>query len=357
MRRSGAVGLDIGTSAVRAAEVSFRRDAPVLRRFGQVALPAGAVRDGEVMDVAAVADALRALWAQVRFSSKDVVLGVANSKVVVRQVDLPAMPRAELKASLAFHVQESIPMPVETAELDVLPLAETVDDQGVRRVRGLLVAADRAMVLSAVAAAQQAGLTATAVDLQSFALLRSVGRASATGLDSHIEAIVDVGARVTNVVVHDGGVPQFVRLLLLGGQDVTDAVAERFRVPAGEAEALKQALGIAGVSAGGGIGVEDAVVRDVVRAASATLVDEVRHSLDYHFGSAVRSLHRVVLTGGGSRLAGLAAQLETALQAPVVPGDAIAPLQVGATGLSPEQITYLVPLAAVPVGLALGAAA
>ena len=82
------MGLDIGTSAVRAAELSLGKNGAKLEKFGQVALPPGAVRDGEVIDVAIVAAAIKHLWSTTRFSSKKVVLGVANQKVVVRQVDL-----------------------------------------------------------------------------------------------------------------------------------------------------------------------------------------------------------------------------------------------------------------------------
>ena len=77
-----------------------------LERFGQVALPPGAVRDGEVIDADVVSTAVRQLWAQARFRTKRVVVGVANQKVVVRQVDLPWLPVDELRKSLAFSVQK-----------------------------------------------------------------------------------------------------------------------------------------------------------------------------------------------------------------------------------------------------------
>jgi type IV pilus assembly protein PilM len=119
------VGLDIGTSGVRAAELTLGKSATTLDRFGQVALPPGAVRDGEVVDTDAVAAALKQLWTQAKFSGRKVVVGVANQKVVVRQVDLPWLPVDELRKSLAFQVQDYIPMPVEQAILDFHPLEES----------------------------------------------------------------------------------------------------------------------------------------------------------------------------------------------------------------------------------------
>ncbi len=216
-----AIGLDIGTSGVRAAELSFGKGGVTLERFGQIAVPEGAVRDGEVMDTTAVAHAIKQLWSHTRFSHKNVVMGVANQRVIVRQVDLPWMPIAELKESLAFQVQDFLPMPVDQTLLDFHPLEEVTGAGGARLQRGLLVAAAQEMVLSNVRAVEQAGLRPMMVDLTPFAVLRSVANIGV--VDNEIEALVDIGARVTNIVVHSGGVPHFVRILLMGGQDVTDA--------------------------------------------------------------------------------------------------------------------------------------
>src|SRR5664280_1570002 len=134
-----AVGLDIGTSAVRAAEISVVKGAVTLRRFGQVGLPAGAVRDGEVADIDTVAGAIRRLWREARISPKKVVLGVSNARVVVRQVDLAWLPAAEMRKSLPYQVQDYSPMPIEDTVLDFHPLEEHVSPDGGRMLRVLLV--------------------------------------------------------------------------------------------------------------------------------------------------------------------------------------------------------------------------
>jgi type IV pilus assembly protein PilM len=348
-----AIGLDIGTSGVRAAELSFGKGQVTLEKFGQVALPEGAVRDGEVLNADAVAAAVKQLWAHTKFSSKKVVIGVANQKVIVRQVDLPWMPADELKKSLPFQVQDFVPMPVEQAVLDFHPLEELGADNGNRVLRGLLVAASREMVNASLEAVQKAGLSPVMVDLTSFAVIRSLADSDELGLGAPVEALVDVGARVTNIVVHQGGVPRFVRILLMGGQDVTDAVAERMGIPQEQAEAMKQQIGLG--TAVDGMDVQAAA--RVVEAVGATFVDEVRGSLDYYLASSGSApISRLVLTGGGARLGGLAQRLQAVARVPVEVGTPLHSLQVGRTGLSPEQIAFVEPLAAVPVGLALGVA-
>lgn len=348
-----AVGLDIGTSGVRAAELTLGKGGATLERFGQVALPPGAVRDGEVVDSDAVAEALRQLWAEARFGSKKVVVGVANQKVVVRQVDLPWMPVGELRASLAFQVQDFIPMPVEQAILDFHPLEEFANDSGGRMLRVLLVAAARDMVDSALLAVQKAGLQPAMVDLTSFAVLRSLYTPSAVG-SVEAEALVDVGASVTNIVVHQGGVPRFVRILLMGGADITEAVAERLGVSVEQAEQVKQTTGLAGVP---GTAEAHPANRAIEQTGSA-FVEEVRGTLDFYAAQpGAARIGKVVLSGGGSRLLGLVERLSATTRLPVEVARPMAALTLGRTGLTDGQLAYVEPMVTVPVGLAMGVSA
>jgi type IV pilus assembly protein PilM len=167
------VGLDIGTHAVRAAEVSFGRGLPTLERFGQVALPFGAVSGGEVVDAAAVSSALRRLWKEAGLSSKKVVVGVANQRVVARTAELPAMPDAELRSALKYQVQELIPIPVDDAVLDHQVIERVTGDDGRETLRLLVVAAHKDMLRSLLAALEGAGLAAKRIDYIPFALVRA----------------------------------------------------------------------------------------------------------------------------------------------------------------------------------------
>jgi type IV pilus assembly protein PilM len=345
------VGLDIGTSGVRAAELTLGKSA-TLERFGQVALPPGAVRDGQVVDSGAVAAALKQLWVQAKFSTKKVVLGVANQNVVVRQVDLPWLPEGELRASLAFQVQDVVPMPVEDAILDFHPLEELTNDAGGRIQRVLLVAASRDMVGNALDAVKQAGLDPVVVDLTSFAVLRSLATEQGFGVPG-AEALVDIGASVTNIVVHEGGVPRFVRILMMGGGDITDALVERLGVPYEQAEAVKQQTGLA---ANAGLA-EAHPAQRAIEAAGSRLVDEIRGSLDYFVAQpGAARINRIVVSGGGSLLPGIVERLSSATRLPVQPARPMSVLKIGKTGLTPEQLAYVEPMVTVPVGLAMGAA-
>jgi type IV pilus assembly protein PilM len=358
-----AIGLDIGTSVVRAVELSFGRGGITLERFGQVVLPEGVIRDGEVVDPEPVTGALRQLWAATGFSHKRVVLGVANQRVIVRKLTLPWLERAELRASLPYHVEQFLPIPLDQALLDFYPIEETTDAAGVRSLHGLLVAAARESVLANINCVQAAGLTTTSVDLTSFAVLRSLGKQTQAEVET--EALIDIGARVTNVVIHSGGVPRFVRIVLMGGQDITDAVAGNTGLSAGEAELLKYKVGaetvepppLPGQWGGPGVAPDpDTLVRQAIGHPVGDFIDEIRQSLDYYAVSGAGApVERILVSGGGSRLTGLAERLSAATRLPVRAGDPMANLRIGNTGLDADQLEFVRPLAAVPVGLALGA--
>lgn len=348
-----AVGLDIGTTSVRAAQIAWSKDQATLERFGQVALPPGAVRDGEVIDGDAVAAAIRELWSRVKFSTKKVVVGVANQKVIVRQVDLPWMPIAELRKSLGFQVADVLPMPVEHAILDLHPLEEVEDENG-RRQRVLLIAASRDMIMSLIGAVEAAGLTPTSVDLNSFAVLRVLANVDTLGLTRRADALIDIGASVTNIVVSEGGVPRFVRILLMGGSDISESIAERMGITVEAAEAIKQQAYLPPSPDVPGI----SPMTRITESAAEAWVEEVRGSLDYYFAQpGATQVSRIVLSGGGSQLGGLAQRLSLTTRLPVVLAAPLAQMQIGKTGLSPAQLDYLQAFSAVPVGLAMASAA
>ena len=234
------VGVDIGSTAVRVAEVAAG-DIPVIVRAAQVPVALGAVEAGEIRDPGPVADALREALGKAGVRTKQVYLGVGNQRVVVREVALPWLPQKELRDTLAFHVQEFIPMAADDAVLDFDPLGEM--DQGGRRMqRILLVAAHRGMVNALVGAARAAKLEPQGVDLAPFAVVRAVGSGE-EGLDLEMpgdEAVIDVGAHVTSICVHDRGTTRFVRMLPSGGRDITLAVAGALGVTDDVAESLKR---------------------------------------------------------------------------------------------------------------------
>jgi len=348
------IGLDIGAGAVRAAELEFGsggpagKNPPTLVRYGEIPLPLGAVRDGEVVQQATVAGALKQLWSRTKFTSKDVVIGVGNQRVLVRETELPWMPRAQLAESLPFQVGELLPMPVDDALLDYVPTSEAEGPQG-RTMQGLLVAAQRDTVNANVLAVEGAGLRPVMVDLNAFALIRSLARGD---LARGTVAIVDIGAQITTVVVAANGQPRLVRVLPAGGHQITTAVASALGISAGEAEQAKRSLGVGYAAPEGAEGAMEAIA-EIAR----SLVESIRNTFVYYgTNNPGAGIDVVVLTGGGSHLPGLGQYLSSASRMAVTLGDPLAGLRAGKSA-NRSQLNGLESLIAVPVGLAYGVAA
>jgi type IV pilus assembly protein PilM len=353
------IGVDVGSTAVRVAEVAAG-EIPVIVRAAQVPLPRGVVEAGEVRQPEVVAEALRELWSKAGVKSKQVHLGVGNQRVVVRELALPWLPEKELRDTLGFQVQEFIPMASDEAVLDFDPLGE-MDQGGRRMVRILLVAAHKPMVNALVEAALAAKLDPQGIDLTPFAVTRAVG-AGDDGLDldsSGDEAIIDIGAQVTSICVHDRGVTRFVRMLPSGGRDITLALASVLGVDDEMAERLKRGERFGGIAdavpavaapADGapavplpppgdappvdtpptdtlpietprgipGVLADPTEVRDLALARAGSFVDEVRSSLEFYTAQMPNAqVGRVLVVGGGSRLHGLLELLQERLPVPV----------------------------------------
>jgi type IV pilus assembly protein PilM len=335
------IGLDIGSSSIRAVEVRRGKDDHSLTNFGQVPLPPGTVQSGTVQDPVAVTSALRQLWAACKFDTKHVMLGVTNPQLVVREMSVSNLPAKEMHKSLPFQVRDMLPLAVERSLLDFHPLEEPGDSP---TVRGLLIAMPKDAVLTIVQAVEKAGLHVEGVDLASFALLRAASR-----LDAQVEAIVDIGAEVTSVVVHADGEPLIVRTVPRGGSEITESIATRLGVPAAEADALKCRFGLHG----DGRPDTEAAAADAVR----PLVNELRSSFTYlASGERQKQVTRVSLCGGGALMPGLAEHVQQKLDVNVMYADIAGRLRD--TRRARERgFDSFVPSAAVSIGLTLGAAA
>lgn len=344
MSRFG-LGLDVGTTAVRAAEVHGSSNPPTLVRAGQVTLPPGAVESGEVKDPDAVGEAIAELWHRAKFKTRKVTMGVANQRVLVREVSVPSLPEKELRLSLPYQVQDRIPMPVEDAVMDWAVLDE-YEESGTAMVRLLVVAAHREMIERLLESVRRIKVEPVAVDLVPFALVRAVGR-DGIGLgdgDAGQEAVVDIGAALTNIVVHDHGVPRFVRILPMGARQARASVMQASGASEEDAEAIIR-----------GTNDEDAPesARSALQSWIGKLAGEIRSSLDFYKAQAHSpgAVTRVALTGGGSLIPGVVETLRQESGAEVDMAHAFQNLamKVDAEGLPPEAE----PVLATSVGLAL----
>ena len=341
------VGLDIGSTSIRAVEASINKDRPTINNFGQVFLPPGTVVGGVVKDDRAVTSALRQLWLSYTFTTKNVVLGVTHQQVIVRELDVNNLPPKELRQALPFLVRDVLPLPVEQALLDFYPLekpAKARNKGGADTIHGLLIAAPKEAVIDTVRAVENAGLHVQDVDLSCFAALRASAH-----LAHDTEALIDIGANGTNIIIHTDGTPKIVRTIPRGGAEVTKMVATRLGLTNAEAETVKCRVGLQRE--------ESEEAAQVIVEAIRPLVNEIRGSFHYfstnHPGQRVQ---RLALVGGAALLPGLADLLTEELGIPTFLSDPLQRVHDLRRGGRHDVLTRFRSSAAVSIGLTLGAA-
>ena len=297
------IGLDVGTSAVRAVEIDLG-DQPEIRRMGQVGLPVGAVVDGEVADVAAVSIALQRLWSEVGFKSKVVRVGMSSARVIVRTIEMPRLSHDELMSTIRLQLDDFVPLPADETVFDI----RTMDNpDGTGSTQQLLLAATHQdAVQPLVMAVLDAGLKVAAVDVIPAALALALAR-SEPAPDEGVDIVLSIGAGTVVVIAARAGEPLFSRTLTsANGRRTTERIASELAIGVAEAELYKRLGAANDPSAALAMLATDSSVQE--------LTDEVAASLAFYGEQpSARPVRRLVVTGGGSLLPGLTTALREQL--------------------------------------------
>jgi type IV pilus assembly protein PilM len=338
------IGLDIGATGVRvvtlAESVEPGQNLIVSHGICGVALPHGTIIEGQLVDPSTLTRVLKELWRSEDLGCRQVVVGISHPQIVVRPIEMPDIPREQLLRALPFRAKDVIALPVDEAMLDFWQVGPGSESD--QTVEGLLIAAPRQPLVDIVRAVEAAGLPVARVDLAAFGALRAVATAGAEA-----EAVVDLGAQTTNIVVHYKGTPRVVRTLPRGGESLTERLADRNGVGLVEAEILKREIGLQG---------PNAEVESILREGVRPLLGEIRGSIQY-FSTTMGTLpERLILTGGGAELPGLADSLAESTGIDVCIGSPMRYLEDDGGGRHVHNGDSESP-SAVAIGLAIGAAA
>ncbi len=324
------VGLKIGASQLAAARVSNNGVAE-LEQIARQDLPMGIVVGGELRDPDALSEALKAFFAKNKLPRKGVRLGIANNRIGVRVIDIAGVDEEkQLANAIHFRAQEALPIPLDEAVLDYHVLDESPDPnkEGPTVKRVLLVVAYKELVERYVGACRKAGLTLAGVDLEAFALLRSLAPPADRGTSALVA--VSIGYDRSTFAVSDGQFCEFTRVLEWGGQSLNVALARAFNSEPSAVEAMKRGLSLDGSTAPEGVSAEsNAAAVDVVRKQVQSFARELVSSLQFYQNQpGSLGIGEIVITGGTAQMPGLAEELERLIGVHVRVGNPLARLKV-----------------------------
>jgi len=340
-----AVGLDIGSSGVKLVQLKEKKGGFALVAFGTAPLPPEAIVDGALMNSAAIVAAIQELVAQQKVKVRDVAIGVRGHSVIIKKISLPRMTQEELDESIQWEAEQYIPFDVKDVNIDTQILTPEGDAAGQMDV--LLVAAKKDMINDYTSVCAEAGLTATVVDVDAFAV-QNAYEANYEVSPSDTVVLINVGAAVTNINIISRGATTFTRDITLGGNAFTEEIQKQLNISYDEAEALKV----------GGQGETDAVVPQeverVIQGVADQMAGEIQRSLDFFSATSADSrVTRVFLSGGTARIPALFKVIEARAAVPVEILNPFRHVEVDNHRFDPAVILAAAPSAAVGVGLAL----
>jgi type IV pilus assembly protein PilM len=339
-KRKSLVGLDIGSSSVKAVELKNTKQGIELISFGLEPLAQDTVVDGAIMDAPAVAEKITAIFEAQDIKSKDVATSVSGHSVIVKRVPMPVMSEEELYDRIQAEASQHIPFDIADVNLSH-QLLETVDNQ----MDVLLVAVKKDKILNHTNVLAQAGKTPVVVDIDAFAL-QNCFEVNYEPDPGQVVALLNIGASVMNINIVRGWIPLFTRDVSVGGNQYTDALQKELDLSFDDAEWLKMG--------GTRPGVTEEQRASILRSVSDILILEIQKTFDFFRATASgENIRRIVVAGGTARVPGLLDLLREEFAVPVEELYPFRKIAINPGRHDESHLREIAPRLAIAVGLAL----
>jgi type IV pilus assembly protein PilM len=334
-QRKSIVGLDIGSSSIKAVELTREKYDHVITGYAQV----------DVQNEAARQEAIAELMRVAKFRSKRVATAVSGKNVIFRYIGMPEMPQDKLVQAVRLEAEKYIPFDVNDVEIDAQKLVTTTDQAGKQEMKVLLVAAKKTVVSDHSRMLSELGLQPVSVGVDGFALGNAweLGDLVNPGIQDpgRTVALIDIGSSKASINILRDNVSYFAREVPMGGQDLTNAIARRLGVEPAQAEAIKREPGD-----------QVSLVQEAVSQVLEDLGNEINLSFDFFENQFDGEVQEVWLTGGTALLPFLEESLEKIFEKRTKTWNPIEGLKVRADNVNVEALNQQAPQLAVALGLA-----
>lgn len=342
-KKKGIAGLDVGSSSIKVVELDGKMNNLSLVSLGFENLPDDTIVDGQIMELNTVSEVIQRACDNYQIKSNQVVTGVSGHSVIIKNIVLPPMSREELEESIDWHAEEHIPYDLADVNLDYHITAETPDSTQV-----LIAACKRERVDSLKQAIQLSGRQPIAIDVDTFAL-QNCYEINYQPDPSQVVTLLNIGASTMNVNIVQGRNSLFTRDITIGGSQFTDILQKNLGLSFQQAEALKR--GVVDASDG----VEEKAIEPLMNNVTEMVALEIQKTFDFYRATTDNeslAVRKILISGGGSKLSGLAEELSKRLELPVEVLDPFRQIKVDAKKFDPDYLSEIMPEMAVAVGLA-----
>ncbi len=288
------VGVDIGSHAVKVCQLKRTDKGYNVIALGSAVLPEGAVDDGTLIEPEIVGTAISTLFTNLKIKNKKIGFSISGYSVIVKKVNLVVMEDDKMEEHIMAEAEQYIPFDIEDVYLDFQSLQPSSDNS--ERIDVMLVAAKKEVVDDYLEMLKSIDLQPVLVDVDGFAL-ENTYECSASP-DENV-ALVDIGASKMNINILANGMSVVARDVVVGSRQLTEQIQAALDIEFDEAEAIKLGQNPAGEN--------QQLIEDIYSSTCTQWVLEIKKAIDlYHANNADEPLERLVLSGGGSKVIGLA---------------------------------------------------
>ncbi|MGH9948126.1 MAG: type IV pilus assembly protein PilM [Pyrinomonadaceae bacterium] len=343
-KKKSVAGLDIGSSSVKMVELEGSGDSYNLAGLGIENVPDEAIIDGQIMELNAVSDVIQKVCSNHNIKADRVVTGVSGHSVIIKNIVLPAMSDDELEESIDWHAEEHVPYDLADVSLDYQITGRTSDATQV-----LIAACKRDRIDNIRQAIQLAGKEPAVIDVDTFAL-QNCYEMNYQPTDSQVVTLLNIGASTMNVNIVKGTRSLFSRDITIGGSQFTDVLQRSLGLSYQQAEAVKRGV----VNAADGV--EEKAIEPLISNVTEIVAMEIQKTFDFYRATTEDNqtvVQKILISGGGSKLQGLASDLSARLELPVEVLNPFRNVSVDERKFDRGYLNEIMPEMAVAVGLAM----
>ncbi len=335
-------GLDIGSRTIKAAEILDTKKGRTLRKFAMADIAPGVIEEGVIKDPEAAARVIKELFRTNGFRDQNVAISVGGYSVIVKKITVQTMTEDQLHDAIHFEAEQYIPFDINDVNLDFQILGE--NEANTSQMNVLLVAAKKEMVSDYVSLVQMAGLNPCLIDVDAFALQNTYE----LNYDTENEniALIDIGASKTSLNILKGINSVFMRDVSLGCGQINQRIVSLTDCTLEEAEKIKLAQHSEAIS--------KSDLAEIVTGVVTDWCNEIRRALDFFYSTYPEDqIKRIVLSGGGARIAEFRRLLSSETNADVEIINPFKALEIESNGFDKAFLEQVAPQAAICMGLAI----
>src|SRR5688500_2303387 len=343
-KKKSVAGLDIGSSAVKMVELEGKNGKYSLAGLGFENLPDETIIDGQIMELNTVSDVIQKVCQNHNIKANSVVTGVSGHSVIIKNITLPPMSDEELEESIDWHAEEHVPYDLADVSLDYQVTGRTSDSTQV-----LIAACKRERMDNVRQPIQLAGKQTAVIDVDTFAL-QNCYEHNYQPSEDQVVTLLNICASTMNVNIVKGNRSLFSRDITVGGSQLTDVLQRSLGLSYQQAEAVKRGV----VNAADGV--EEKSIEPLMSNVTEIVAMEIQKTFDFYRATTEDNhtvVQKILISGGGSKLNGLAQELSRRLELPVEVLNPFRNIRVDARKFDSDYLNEIMPEMAVAVGLAI----